>query len=326
MHAPSFSRNQATCKVCYDAGNFQNCRDHTTKGGVCPPATLAVIQGGWPLSPSSRLDQVTLCPVLQQTVCTNPQCFNGQNGQIRFPCFGHSISHCPCQWPQGWNIGEPLEHMRYTGYTPQQWRQMEHQQMQDLHRQMLLLDFPPPGPLVRSVATVVPMDQEEYPKPPKLVRQNAGDGTEVEWSSSDEENQEESVQENLPEPLEVTDKETQLRKEIQELREKLHKKQQAKKEKKSWADLMDSDEENDSDDELAKVAPEEEEEEGIGCNNCYPCVTGGAGPCVKELSWNLVKQNGKKSRGRKTRIEKKKNQGQNTQQENRFLLLAPTSE
>ena len=23
-----------------------------------------------------------------------------------------------------------------------------------------------------------------------------------------------------------------------------------------------------------------EEEEGIGCNQCYSCVTGGAGPCV----------------------------------------------
>jgi hypothetical protein len=192
---------------------------------------------------------------------------------------------------------------------------------------MLLLDFPPPPPLLRQTATSpVPSVEEEYPEPPKLVRQNAGDGTAVEWSSSDEEDQEESVQENLPEPLEVNDKETQLRKEIQELREKLHKKQQAKKEKKSWADLMDSDEETDSDDEFAKVAPEQEEEEGIGCNNCYPCVTGGAGPCVKELSWNLVRQNGKKSRGRKPRIEKKKNQGQNTQQENRFLLLAPTSE
>ena len=26
----------------------------------------------------------------------------------------------------------------------------------------------------------------------------------------------------------------------------------------------------------------EEEEEGIGCNECYACVTGGAGPCVKD--------------------------------------------
>jgi hypothetical protein len=27
---------------------------------------------------------------------------------------------------------------------------------------------------------------------------------------------------------------------------------------------------------------QEEEEDGIGCNECYACVTGGAGPCVKD--------------------------------------------
>jgi len=34
----------------------------------------------------------------------------------------------------------------------------------------------------------------------------------------------------------------------------------------------------------------EEEEEGIGCNSCYACVTGGAGPCVKEMEIEMEKE------------------------------------
>ena len=50
-----------------------------------------------------------------------------------------------------------------------------------------------PPPLFRSVATVVPWDEEEdedFPDPPQLVRQNAGDGTAVVWSSDEEEDDE----------------------------------------------------------------------------------------------------------------------------------------
>jgi len=29
-----------------------------------------------------------------------------------------------------------------------------------------------------------------------------------------------------------------------------------------------------------------EDEDGIGCNECYACVSGGSGPCVKEKEKN----------------------------------------
>ena len=53
-----------------------------------------------------------------------------------------------------------------------------------------------PPPLVRSeVAVVVPWDDEEdFPDPPELTRQHAGDGTAVEWSSSDEEDEDEDME------------------------------------------------------------------------------------------------------------------------------------
>ena len=57
-----------------------------------------------------------------------------------------------------------------------------------------------PPQLVRSqAAVVVPWDEEEedFPDPPELTRQNAGDGTAVEWSSSDEEDEEDEDMETL---------------------------------------------------------------------------------------------------------------------------------
>lgn len=137
MQRVGINRYNATCKVCYDAGQHHLCNTHKPKGEVFHQGKGDVIQAGWKII--KEFGQVSLCPVLQNTVCTNPQCFNGQNGVIRFSCFGHSISHCPCEWPQGWEIGGPMEHMRYTGYTPQQWEQfspMEHVSNCELIRQI----------------------------------------------------------------------------------------------------------------------------------------------------------------------------------------------
>lgn len=122
------SRNQTKCKVCYDAGYHHICNNHKTKGEIDHHVKENIIQQRWPIN--KEIGKVTLCPFLQNTVCTNPNCFNGQNGIIRFPSFGHSISHCPCLWPKGWNQQEPMEYMRYTGYTQQQWRQIEQNQQQ----------------------------------------------------------------------------------------------------------------------------------------------------------------------------------------------------
>ena len=89
-----FSRSQATCKVCFDAGNYQNCMGHTTRGAYIPQMELQVLQQGWMLS--KPLGRITTCPTLQGMVCQNPNCFNGNQGVIRFPMYGHTSSHCPC--------------------------------------------------------------------------------------------------------------------------------------------------------------------------------------------------------------------------------------
>ena len=48
-------------------------------------------------------------------------------------------------------------------------------------------EIPGPSKLVRSVADQLPILQDPAPDPPKLVRSNAGDGTAVEWSDSEDE-------------------------------------------------------------------------------------------------------------------------------------------
>ena len=189
MQFSGISRHNAACKVCYDAGHHHLCNTHKPKGDFSPQAQAAVIQGGWPIN--KEIGQVTLCPVLQNTVCTNPQCFNGQNGQIRFPCFGHSISHCPCQWPRGWEMGGNQEHMRYTGYTQEQWRQIEYnnqmiQQQHIMQQQMMQQhmmqapqhageeeSFPEPPPLLRQTACTPVSSAEMPPSPPPMVRHSA---------------------------------------------------------------------------------------------------------------------------------------------------------
>ena len=75
--------------------------------------------------------------------------------------------------------------------------------IEDIRRPVARVLFPAdeeiedPPPLVRSVAAVVPWDEEEFPEPPTLRRQNAGDGTAVEWSSSDEEEDEDEEMDTL---------------------------------------------------------------------------------------------------------------------------------
>ena len=62
-----------------------------------------------------------------------------------------------------------------------------------------------PPQLVRSqAAVVVPWDEEEdFPDPPVLERQHAGDGTAVVWSSSDEEDEEDKDEDEDMETLSV---------------------------------------------------------------------------------------------------------------------------
>ena len=356
MQSAGISRHFASCKVCFDAGHHHLCNTHKPKGDFYPQGQAAVIQGGWPIN--RDFGQVTLCPVLQNTVCTNPQCFNGQNGQIRFPCFGHSISHCPCQWPQGWEMGGNMEHMRYTGYTQEQWRQIEHhnQMMQQQHmmgaNRLATADtipienpdegssFPPPLPLVRQTAcTPVSSDQEP---------QTSISETEVEENKG--------VIEPLDfHPIDLKQREQILKQEVEALRKKLQEKgiqvsllkesssptslaqqgKKTKKEKKSWADMCDSeqedeegewendpwDEENDSDDEFAKVAPEldeEEEEEQQSQQEDQGWQTLGKG------EWKTV--SGKKKTNYSHKKGNRDKEERETSRINPFALLRATSD
>jgi hypothetical protein len=112
-------RTNATCRVCYDAKHFHLCCFHTTLGTNDITESTQHLRESWPLT--RQIKRETLCPILRNTVCTNPFCFNGKDGEIRFPHLGHSISHCPCEWPMDWEKGSTKEFMRYTGYTTQQW-------------------------------------------------------------------------------------------------------------------------------------------------------------------------------------------------------------
>ena len=48
-------------------------------------------------------------------------------------------------------------------------------------------EIPGPSKLVRSVADQLPILEGPAPNPPKLVRSNAGDGTAVVWTDSEDE-------------------------------------------------------------------------------------------------------------------------------------------
>ena len=101
------------CNVCKHAGFKQQSCTHNTRGPSDPYSEVMVCGGNWPLL--RPLGGSTHCPILANTVCTNPMCFNGQNGVVRFPQYGHSRNYCPCVWPEGWETNGPLEHLRYSG-------------------------------------------------------------------------------------------------------------------------------------------------------------------------------------------------------------------
>jgi len=127
MNVQSRARSAAACKVCFDAGRFDICNTHKPRGLYCEELENAIVSLQWPVKRS--IGAITLCPVLQSTICTNPQCFNGQDGVIRFPYAGHSISHCPCKWPESWEVGGKNEFMRFTGYSKYQWNEMRQQEL-----------------------------------------------------------------------------------------------------------------------------------------------------------------------------------------------------
>ena len=140
-------QTQLHCKVCYAAGLHDQCHTHNTRGWDCPQLEHNVISGGWPLI--RKLGRINTCPHLANTVCTNPNCFNGQDGVVRHPEYGHSIKYCPSAWPPGWEMGGEYEYMRYTGVN---WSEFQLPQM----------DVPPPPPPVEQVPPPPPvMDDNE---------------------------------------------------------------------------------------------------------------------------------------------------------------------
>ena len=78
-----------------------------------------------------------------------------------------------------------------------------------------------PPTLFRSVATVVPWDEEDdedFPDPPVLERQHAGDGTAVVWTSDEEEEEDEDEDmETLSASSESTDGNEDFEERYQEL-------------------------------------------------------------------------------------------------------------
>ena len=51
------------------------------------------------------------------------------------------------------------------------------------------MEIPGPSKLVRSVADQLPLLERPAPPPPKLQRSNAGDGSEVVWTDSEDEDE-----------------------------------------------------------------------------------------------------------------------------------------
>jgi len=103
------------CKVCIQAGQLDKAHTHTTRGEELPEVEKILREGStaWPLI--KEIGRSTQCPILMATVCTNPLCFNGKEGMVRYPMFGHSRSHCPCEWPIGWEQSGPNSHLRKSG-------------------------------------------------------------------------------------------------------------------------------------------------------------------------------------------------------------------
>lgn len=94
-----FSNNKAPrCMVCVHAGQKHQAHTHSTRGPSDPIVEHVIKCGGWNLI--KNLGGTTNCPVLQNNVCTNPKCFNGMDGLVRFPMYGHTTKYCPCAWPE----------------------------------------------------------------------------------------------------------------------------------------------------------------------------------------------------------------------------------
>ena len=109
------------CKVCAASGYHQEATTHFTRGSIDPYSEQLVLQGGWSLM--KPLGKTTTCPILANTVCTNPLCFNGQDGVIRFPQYGHSQSYCPCRqlkdvWDSNWNPPNVTERSNQGLFCP----------------------------------------------------------------------------------------------------------------------------------------------------------------------------------------------------------------
>lgn len=102
------AKQEMNCLVCFHAGRTELAKTHTTlKEEHSPDIEEIIKKGHWELT--KELGKTTNCPTLMATVCTNPLCFNGENGLIRFPMYGHSRSYCPCKWPDDWEDNKELQ-------------------------------------------------------------------------------------------------------------------------------------------------------------------------------------------------------------------------
>ena len=104
-----------SCKVCRDAGKGIVSVGHGPKSQLDEGIVKVVKEQGWNLI--REIVCTTNCPTLMNTLCPNPNCFNGADGIIRFPNLGHSMSYCPCEWPE--KMSGEKEHERYTTYINQ---------------------------------------------------------------------------------------------------------------------------------------------------------------------------------------------------------------
>jgi hypothetical protein len=131
--AAQLFNNTPLCKVCVHAGHAEHAHTHSTRGPSDPTIEHVIKCGGWNLI--KPLGGTTNCPVLQANVCTNPECFNGKDGLVRFPTYGHTTKYCPCAWPEEnkapqqlpyveqWNYDHPsnMWFLWYWNYPTGQW-------------------------------------------------------------------------------------------------------------------------------------------------------------------------------------------------------------
>ena len=135
------------CKVCEHYGNDEaTCASHRTKTATDEGAVAAVHAAGYmvirPITGSTE------CPVLQQTVCPNRNCFNF--GDVRFPTLGHSRGYCPCAWDQEIPAWEAQQAQQKQMAAQQE--QMAIQQAQYMAWVQAQQGFvPPPPPMTQEM-------------------------------------------------------------------------------------------------------------------------------------------------------------------------------